>query len=312
MSTDPIRTLRALIAAAILVVCWSSSACSQNSDAGFAASFLRINASARSSALGGTFTGISDGAASGVLNPSGLSEVTHPNVMLMHNIWMEGVAHDFAGVAFPIGESSAFGFGLVGTFTDLEKRENGTDVSQGKFSSYDAAIVGSYGIRALRWLSFGMSGKFIVQVLENERATGYAGDAGIALSVLRDRMHFGATIQNLGPDIKMVEVAFPLPRSFRAGMAVIPLKDLLLIAADYERLKFNAEAIHIGAELNLKVAKLRVGYRGDINSISAKEADTHITGGLGLNLRVLQLDYAYVPLARNLGQSSMFSLSFIF
>ncbi|MFH1220390.1 MAG: PorV/PorQ family protein [Candidatus Eisenbacteria bacterium] len=306
------RRYTSVLTILLVVGCWASRSYCDELGGGSAAPFLSMNVSARSSALGGAFVGFSDGASTCMLNPSELSHTDKTSIRLTYDSWIEDTSHQFLGVTVPVGPAGAFGLGVVGTFTDLQRRDGPTSLPSGQFSSYDAGVIGSYGMKITDQLSFGLSTKLIVQVLENERATGFAGDFGMHASFARDKLRLGAVIQNVGPDMKLVETRFALPRSARLGASFVTVRDLLLIAADYEVPRFGDGLIHLGLEVSYRMASLRVGYRGAIASSSAAGESHGITGGFGVRYNLLAVDYAFVTMAEGLGNTSMFSLGFVF
>jgi hypothetical protein len=279
---------------------------------GTAAAFLRINVSPRSSALGGAFAGLSGEASAAAMNPSCLAGISQTRICLMHNMWIEGVSHDYIGIVTPIGPNEVIGLSLVGTFTDLERRSSLAEPSSDHFFSYDAALVGSYGVKVRSWFSFGLSAKVIGQLIENERASGFAGDVGLQISPIREILTVGVVAQNIGPDMRLVEAEFPLPRTARVGLSSVSLQDRLTLVADYEFSEYGESWVHVGAEVNINPGYVRMGYKDTVESAADRCGRNGITGGLGIKYRGLEFDYAYIPISESLGNSSMFSLGIVF
>src|SRR5690606_23667571 len=109
------------------------------------------------------------------------------------------------------------------------------------------------------------------------------------------RLHLGAAVQNLGPDVGPGRAA-PLPRTVRAGVA------LELGDAAGLRMALAADAVHVEQRVSF-AAGLETGYRsGGLGLLAragfdgrAREGDaaSPLTLGAGMVLGRIRLDYAY-------------------
>ncbi len=299
------RSVIALVAVILLAV--PAASWSEDGSAGLA--FLKLGVGARAIGVGDAYVAVAGDASSVYWNPAGIVAVDNVDVLLMHSEWFEGIRYEFVGGAKSDGVQ-AYGVGIVGLYMDdLEKREGPTAEPIGHFGVFDFAVTGTYARRLTDWLDVGANLKYLFEKIDEESAGGFAVDLGAQYRVPRvPGLSAGIAVQNLGPQMKLVEDAFDLPVTCRVGGALnTPVEAMngeLLITGDAVIPNDGATKFHFGIEFEYaRMLALRFGYRTGWDN-------QNVSVGLGAKVNRFRLDYAYVPFYSDLGDTHRLSLGF--
>jgi hypothetical protein len=268
------------------------------------ADFLTLDSGARAEGMGGAFTGVADDVNALTWNPAGLALLNHPEAGYLHMIYISDIAYNFGGVALPLrsGENTwGLGLGVINLGTPSFDSTNGIAPS---VSAGDNAFMASVAYRIQNIISFGVTGKYVMQNLAGYNANAFGADVGVLVTP-GERFSFGAGVFNFGQQVKFISEADPLPTTGRIGVAYqildLPPHSLLLSLDNGYDFSANLYEGAVGAEYWYnKTLALRVGYTGD-------SYQQRITAGLGLNLNLAELDYAYAPMG-TLGDTQRLSL----
>ncbi|MEW6007311.1 MAG: PorV/PorQ family protein [bacterium] len=196
-----------------------------------AAPFLKIGISPRASALGNAYVGLSESPSSIYYNPAGLSQSKTKEITLMHNMYFEGINHEFLGYIHPLNKQT-LGFGITGLFTDsIPRKTRATLENEGSFKASDYCLILSGGQRIKKNTLGGLSIKIIHQELDKEKGTGIGMDLG--LLILRPSMKIGLSLQNIGPKMKIYKEEFSLPSLFSFGISLT--KNRFLFTSDIKK-----------------------------------------------------------------------------
>ena len=263
--------------------------------------FLFLDGNARAVGLGGAYTALATDANALLYNPAGLGRVTRHEVTMMHNSYVEGINHEYMGLALRQGlglNLNYLSFGNIPRTTYASK-----DGALGKFRVDDLAVAAGYGHTFFGALSLGVAGKFIQETNDNVKASAFAGDAGVRLSAPQaPRFTLGAAIQNVGPDVRFIRDKEKLPLSGRVGAAYA--FDSATVAVDLTKGRTDRLKAHAGVEVVLlKPMTMRLGFNG------ANDTDIGITGGVGWGWRSFSIDYAFAPYG-DLGLTHRASVTF--
>jgi len=311
----------------------------QNPNLGSAgAQFLKIPIGARSVALGGAVTGMSEDATALFWNPAGIAQAHAHSLHFSYIPWM--TFFDITAIAYSVDleEKGILGFHAITLGMDkleitTERQPDGTGQY---FDAQDMVVGASYAQRLTDRFSMGVSAKYIFQRIWNEKAHGLGFDVGTHYEIDFQKMVLAMSMQNFGPDMRLngpellVVVdddelfpnrllqtqkqteSYPLPLSFQFGLAANLIKNPYLhsrIAVDAIHYNDNAEQIHVGLEtaiINLII--LRGGYKFN---------NDEVRGSLGVGLKkkidkmVLKLDTAVVMHER-LGETTYMSMGILF
>jgi hypothetical protein len=177
----------------------------------------------------------------------------------------------------------------------------------GTFAPYDLAVSAGYARDVLPNLFAGVSVKLIYEKIDLESATGYAFDFGVMHRTMIEGLTLAASILNLGPQAKFVEEKFYPPLQLRVGGSYRYdekwLGGTLILAGDVVSPNDSDLKIHLGTEYRYKqLLSVRFGYKSNYYVQGA-------TLGAGVIYKNLRLDYAYMPMEYELGNSHRFSIT---
>ena len=258
--------------------------------------FLQLPSGARGAALAEAGVALPDEDALSA-NPAALQSASR-TLSLSHSEWMQDIRHEYLSLFWGHGPrvlGLAFQLSHTG---QLEHRTGPSAEPLGEFGVYEGALnlawAGSWNQR----LRLGLNLKLLRQSVYTATATGAALDLG-ALFQLRPDLRLGAALRQLGRMDKLDQVATPLPRTLAAGLAYTGLPHLLL-SGEVRRADQNT-TLHLGAEW--EVAS-QLALRGGYQSADGRG----LALGLGLRRETWTLDYAFVPLAADLGTAHRLSL----
>lgn len=285
------------------------------------AQFLKIGPGARPAAMGEAFAAMADDIHALYYNPAGLGSLRHVQFGFMHNEYFQGLDYNFAAIAVPVArfknkldavtpENSGGVLGLAVynlAIADIQRRGLAdTALPSGTFGASDSAYALSYARRLSDQLSAGVTGKVIVQKIDDQSASSFALDAGSQYRSGPAAAAFG--VRNLGTAPKFDRKADPLPLVVYLGGSR-RFKDRLTLALDITLPRDNDPQGSLGAEYahpftdNFS-ASLRAGYytrNTDPSGLSG------LSAGAGLSYKSMAFDFAWVPFG-DLGNTFRYSL----
>ncbi len=299
------KTFTAIIFFSALSV---ATAFAQGGDAGF--QILETGFSARSLSLGSSNDAITDEPVAIYTNPAGLATLRNPDgigldFMLTHRTYLAGTTIDMFGTRFQ-GGGLSFGTSLLlSSVPDIEVREvPGDPIST--FAAKDFAFAAGVA-RSFGKLDIGISALYLYEKLFVYQSTGYALNFGIKYSPMQS-LELGLSAGNLGSSSAMISQEITLPAFLRIGGSYTATIDDNLSAEGFlEGVSFRSGGISpaAGMEINLeRFLRIRAGYSTGIDLAGW-------SFGAGLSYGFLQLDYSYIPLKLDFGNSQTFTLSFI-
>jgi hypothetical protein len=269
---------------------------------------LKIGAGARATAMGEAFVAIADDASGLFWNPAGSVWMNKRQAHFTYNSWIQGIQHSIASMTTPTRYGS-FGFGLMLNSIDgFERRTIASEEPLGTFSAHDFSLLLNYSRQVRPDLSLGINFKYLNEKIYLDNANGYMVDLGVRYQAPVPGLFLAASLQNFGFSTQMAQEKIRLPRTLRLGAAYrLPFKPVqMLVAMDYVQVVKEASYVNIGAEvLVLPALALRLGYQTGF-----EEKD--LSAGFGVNIGRVEIDYAYVPFGRNLGDAHRFSLTLAF
>ncbi len=308
------------------------------------AQFLKLGVGARAISLGGSFVATASDLSALYWNPAGLSSLTGSAVQLSYTQYLADVNYSYFAFGTSIGSYGAIGFSLIMLDSgNMAVRTINSPTGTGEeFKVQDFSAQLSYGKALTDRFSVGASAKFIRQSIWHSAATALAFDTGILFTTPYERLRFGASISNFGPNMSItgrdvlfsedpdptnqgnVEIvtaafdtgSFPLPLLFRFGLswdAVLLADHTITFQSDAAHPNDNSEYVNLGAEYDFRdLIALRVGYR----NLFEEDGEQGLTFGGGLNLRLdrslsAKFDYAYADFGR-LEQTHWFTVGLTF
>jgi hypothetical protein len=276
-------------------------------DAG--AKFLRVGMGARASAMGSAYVAVAEDASSVYWNPAAMAPVLNTNLLLMHNEYMQSVRLEQAAVTHETNYGT-IGLSFTGMYMDkLELRDdNPSTMPLGEFSVYDVSFAVGFARYITPNLSLGATVKPVYEKIGNRSATGVAFDVGVYHVAYIDGLKLAAVVANVGMPMKFIDEEFALPRSFKIGTSyereTMRLRGRFLFALDAVFPNDGDPKQHIGGEYEYRrLLALRAGYMAGYDSKGE-------TFGLGVRYKYIEVDYAFLLIRNDLGDSHRISLSF--
>ncbi len=279
---------------------------------------------ARSMAMGSAVVAVSQGSASLLWNPAGLSRINCTEIGIHHNTGLGDTIQEIAVFGAPMGDvkkdcvkcnggsmggiAASIGYVSYGNFDS--RNDTGLLIGQYHANDYSASI--GWGKELFRNFAAGIALKGNHSHIDNTGYNAFASDIGILWKAVPS-LDLGVTYSN----IDLVNNIGKLVSGWRVGAGWTVDKHLLLAASGelqnsaMNRLQVGAEYL-VGNTENIKnVVALRAGYQVNYPDPQLSGL-TGLTLGLGYTLtRTMALDYAMVPTG-NLGASHRLSLTFKF
>ncbi|MBI4552373.1 MAG: PorV/PorQ family protein [Candidatus Latescibacteria bacterium] len=286
--------------------------------------FLRISPDARSTGMGETAVAIVDGAMATAWNPGALGYADHKELTFTYFKWLPELADDLYYLYFsyvqPVKGLGTIGISVPYLSLGEQTRTNEIGDELGNFSSFDVAVVLSYGTKIANVLAVGSNVKIIRSNLSNVGAgaevgkgiaTTFAVDAGAMYRIHR-RLTLAGVVQNLGPKVTYIDAdqADPLPRNLKVGFALKALDgkyNRLTIASDFNKSLVTKQTVsslsesvwNVGGEYwYANFIALRTGaiadMAGKINSNGKRAMTLTPTFGGGLQWRTYRFDFSYM------------------
>jgi hypothetical protein len=308
---SPARTrirplLLAVVAAAVVMVPCGQAFASDPGDAG--ALFLRIGMGARASAMGEGYTAVAEDASSVYWNPAAMAAVLNTNLMFAHNESFLSSRLEQVALTHET-DYGMIGLMFTGQYMDkMERREDvPSEIPLGEFSVYDVAFAAGFARYILPNLSVGATIKPVYQRIDERSSTGLAFDFGVYHVSRIEGLRLAAVALNVGTPMKFIEEEYALPRSIKVGGSYDrefeQIRGRVLLTFDGVFVNDGDPRQHMGAEYTYRrIVSLRAGYKGGYDSYGG-------TFGAGIRYKKLDVDYAFLLVKNDLGDSHRISVS---
>lgn len=297
--------LPALAALAVATLVCAASVSAEDEVTGL--TFLKIGIGARATAMGSAQAAVAADATSLYWNPAGLALVEGWDFHVSHNEWFQDIRQEYVGVAKRWG-NHGFGAAFSGLYMNELERYDEFGNFLGHFGFYDVAATVGWGMSVKPGIRVGASGKYLLEQIDDETATGFAFDLAGRYDTPVAGLSLAAGVYNVGPDMKFVEEEFSIPMTIRGGAAYeLPLEQWqssVLVASDVVSYKGEDVKLHAGAEYTYReMFSVAAGYKAnyDVEGLSA---------GAGFHRGPLSVNYAYSMIDSDLGDAHRVSLSY--
>ncbi len=301
------RNMRYLIRTVILSSLLFSAHPAARAGSGSTFDFLRTDIGARSGALGGSVSSLSDDANVIFYNPAGLATVTRRRVSFGYFKHILDI--NSANVAYA-GDVEGLGYVGAGVlyvnYGELRRTGPGGE-DLGTFGAGEFSANIGYGGVIDGGLRYGMAVKFIYSTIGEYSSSALAVDLGAQYALVPERVTVGGGISHLGTQLDpYATIREDLPLDLRVGVAVTPEHLPATFLVDFHRLTDRREsftsrfrAFSVGVEFTLSPNMfLRAGYnnerRQDLKIGSG--TNTGLAGfslGTGISTGAYQFDYAF-------------------
>ena len=142
--------------------------------------------------------------------------------------------------------------------------------------------------------------KGICENIDGYTAQGVAVDLGLLYDLPVENLNLGFTVKNLGVQTKaFIKEKHDLPLVCNLGLGYMLLSNSLRLGLDLSQPEEGDFGVNVGGEyIWREMVSLRLGYKSmgeDLKTGSNKDGLTGFGIGLGVNMNVYYLDYAFVP-----------------
>jgi hypothetical protein len=162
-------------------------------------------------------------------------------IVLSHTDYPADIMYDFIGFAQPLPVMGA-AWGLQVIYLgagDMDETTPLRPFGTGRtFTASDIAVGGTYSMRMTNRFSVGGTVKYLQENLADEVARGWSVDVGTFYDTGWKSLRIAMLVSNFGPDMTFVSSPFPMPMSFKFGMAGD------LISSETNRLTLSIEGVH--------------------------------------------------------------------
>ena len=258
-----------LLSSIFISLVFFNAASASDSRAGTSAfSFLKIGAGARAAGMGESFTAVANDVSALYWNPAGIAQLENRiQASITHNIWLDGISHDFAGCIFQFDQFQmiTFGASLVTLTAGSIEGFDASDAPSGTYTAGNTAIALSAAKAVVSDSIYaGFTIKDAMETLETHSASALAVDIG-GLYRLSPQISLGACMQNIGTGVKYVSQEYALPFTLKAGACYMsdPYSSdhPYTVSADMVIPNDNSVRVNAGCEYVLNaLVDLRAGY----------------------------------------------------
>lgn len=264
--------------------------------------FLKMDAGARSAALGGT--GAVNGGPLSIFSNPALVAGEGPSLSAGHDQWYGSTTQNFLAAVGHLGGvlTGSLGFRSL-TTTGLEYRESPSSNPTDTFNAYDFSFNGALAAETGSFRT-GIGFKVIHEKIWLETSNGWAVDLGFAYNPSPGLLFTGAYLHS-GPGVKMDEEEFRFPRTwvFASRWDFSLPQGSASLSGQVMRPLDNRTRAGFGLEYRVvEWAALRGGWKVNHDA-------SDLTAGAGLSASCWTLDYAFVPTGYALGNAHRFTLS---
>jgi hypothetical protein len=267
--------------------------------------FLRLDMSARASALGGSFVSNNDDPDVIFYNPAGIQLLEENPVsfsFVKHLLDINLASLSYSTEYEGIGRfGAAVKYINYGSFTEADEFGN----RGSEFGAGEAVFLLGYANELDPNFYYGVNAKFIYSGIEKYSSTAVGFDIGLHYAVPVQNINVGFSVLNLGTQISSyIDTKEELPLDMVIGISkrleYLPLK----LSLDFHKLNEEREdfferfkAFTIGAEFTLsKPLRLRFGYDNEKRNELKIGSFAGIAGfnvGLGIHISEYRFDYGF-------------------
>ena len=330
-----------IIFSLLIIFSFFSSLLAQNKTGTTIGQFLKIDPSARASAMANASTSLYGEASSLYYNSASLGRLTNVDIQFTYNQWLADITYDYAVIAVPITNLGTFALQLTSLNSgEIEVRTVEFPKGTGeRYSVTNFALGLGFGLMLTDRVSVGLQVSYIQETIWHSSLSTFGLNFGVQYQVEENGLTVGASILNFGPragydgrdlyinydfnsdkygdnDLLPAELrtdAYSLPTSFRVGVSyplIINEDNKVTFAMDAFHPNDNTESISIGSEWQfLNSFSVRGGYR----DLFIPDSEAGLVLGAGVRVNVLEsynlrFDYAWADYGR-LEQAHRFTIS---
>jgi len=275
--------------------------------------FLRGDAGARPSGLGGAFVSFIGDINAIYFNPAGIALTEGKNFAFSYINHIMDFNVGTVSYSQPLYSKGVLGMSVhffdYGEFTGRDEYGNKTK----DFGAADISFTAAYSYPVYENLYIGTGIKFFHSAIEDYSSSGFAVDVGAIYQIEKQDINIGLSIRNIGGIInKYIETKEKLPLELKGGLSK-KLAHLPLILTVETRKYLTEDPIIVGGGefiLTEKI-KLRFGYNSlgeDQRFGTGMDRMAGFSFGFGFILREFNVDYSFSSHG-GLGSQNRFSIT---
>ncbi len=255
---------------------------------------------ARSGALGGAYTAVSDDAGCLNYNPAGLALLDHWELPAQKVTLFGKIDQYSLGLVYSLRDMHVDNLEDPGTLAfayNTYSQDRFSGDQNGNFLSVPKAkgevMTAAYGVTLLDDATAGafragINAKFYKEEILNNELSWNAYDTGLLWNEAHCPLSLGASIQNINKDIHNPDRDSELPQTGRLGISYGLFDKKWILSSDYIKAINDDPRFALGTEFNLVGPLiLRAGYKS--NSANTN----NLTGGIGVTLTNVDLYFLY-------------------
>ncbi len=299
---------KTLIVIAMTVLAAASSFAAVNDSASIMFPMLDMGVGARALGMGEAYTAVASDASAIYWNAAGLGNLKNIQLGLTYDKWFMDTYFSQILFACPLPQGTIGADIVYLSLGSLQGRDSSGATTR-DYNPYNMGGSLAYGVN-LGDVSAGLTLEMLSQSTGTLTSMGLGANAGVLYT--KGIFSAGLNIQNIGNSSS--GSGYTLPTNIRAGVALKLLdttQNSLLAALDTQYLFNDADYMSLGAEYVYdQTLALRVGYKMGLKQTDL-EGMIGISGGVGLKLANLSIDYAIVPYG-DLGTTQWMMLTYAF
>ncbi len=273
--------------------------------------FLRNDVGARAGAMAGSFVTVQNDPNAFFYNPASIATVDAQRASASFFKQLLDINSGSIAFAAPMEGIGPIAVGVL--YTNYGSFDETDDIGTvlGTFHASDLAFQVGYGNTLEENVYYGASLKFIYSSIADAHSMGLAGDLGLLYVIPDSRFAVGASIRNIGAQLKGYgSVHEDLPLDISLGASIIPKGLPLLLNLQFHKMNTSGtfsdrlRAFTVGGEFTLsRLLQLRFGYNNEQRKDLKVEESSGLAGlsiGLGVTIEKYRVDYGLSSLG-NIG-----------
>ena len=278
---------------------------------------LKIPVGPRPIAMGGAFVAVADDANAIYWNPAGLRQLGGVALTAQYVNFIDTVNYSYFAAALPLGNDAAFGLaGKLLTTGNEQVVDSSGNLTGASFNENYMDIDAAVAFKINYYLDIGGVVKYINKSLATNSASTVAFDLGVLYRTPIQHLTAGLNLQNIGPALKFINEADPLPFNVKVGTAYKMFDDNFTLAMDFNFPTDNDPSVSLGGEywyMNTLVGRFGYTLQGsfDQNQLgNGGKAGLYLGAGVKVTAfkTNIGLDYAWSS-EGFLGTSNRFALN---
>lgn len=267
---------------------------------GFA--FLKVNYSARATAMGNAYTGLSNGADAVFFNPAGLDQIINPELAISYMNYFDGIQTGAVSYTRKLNSTTHIAT-FIKYMNSSETRtlsdESGQYLGEDGTFGFSNMVLGVSGSRFInQYITIGANLKFLLDILDENSASAIAADIGLLHQTTNENLKLGVTFRNFGKQLTSYtesDYSENLPNIISVGFSYHPVEKIYA-TFDINKPLVGEYSAKAGAEYQVhNLLALRAGYKSNAKDWKAGgdwEAISGLSFGMGINWKTYVLDYA--------------------